>query len=85
MTYLTTPPAKTLSAAPHHPMGALVVALRRLAAVRLTVRRLRPLSDRQLRDIGLIRGDVDRLATGSLSADVATDLALRAGTRAGNW
>jgi uncharacterized protein YjiS (DUF1127 family) len=43
------------------------------------------LSDHQLRDAGLIRGDIDWLRSAGCSRDAADQLALRAGLRAGNW
>jgi uncharacterized protein YjiS (DUF1127 family) len=43
------------------------------------------LSDHQLKDAGLIRGDIDWLRSAGCSRDAADQLALRAGVRAGNW
>lgn len=47
--------------------------------------RLDRLSDHQLRDAGLHRGDIDWLRTQGTASDPATELAIRADLRAGNW
>lgn len=46
---------------------------------------LQRLTDRQLADAGLIRHDIDCVRRFPLSADVSTQLSIRAGMRAGNW
>lgn len=46
---------------------------------------LSPLSDAHLRDIGLIRHDIEAARRFPLSADVSAHLSIRAGMRAGNW
>lgn len=43
------------------------------------------MSDHQLKDAGLIRGDIDWLRSQRCSQDMADQLAIRAGIRAGNW
>jgi uncharacterized protein YjiS (DUF1127 family) len=53
---------------------------------RLAARRcLAHLSDKGLRDVGLIRADIDQAKSLPLSADVATHLTIRANSRSSNW
>lgn len=59
--------------------------LRRIVDRLRALQEFRQLSDRHLRDIGLTRGDVEALHGLPLGRDVSTHLALRSGSRAGNW
>lgn len=67
------------------PTGGILRLLRLLARRLRTQASLGRLSDRELQDIGLTRGDIDALRCEPLSADVSTRLATRACSRAGNW
>lgn len=53
---------------------------------RLAARRdLALVSDKGLRDIGLIRADIEQAMSLPLSADVTTHLTIRANSRLSNW
>lgn len=78
-------PVRATEATASRRLPDLLVALKaRIARIGLPAR-LDRLSDHQLQDAGLHRGDIDWLRTQGSSQDSATQLALRARQRAGNW
>jgi uncharacterized protein YjiS (DUF1127 family) len=81
----TTPEANLPFPGTTRPLGAFKTWTLDLIARIGLPSRLSRLTERNLRDIGLCPGDIDWLRCQGSSQDAGTQLAIRAGMRAGNW
>ncbi|MBL9050650.1 MAG: hypothetical protein JNK19_11125 [Tabrizicola sp.] len=85
MTFSPATPAPISSTKPAERLLGLILMIKvRIARIGLPTR-LDRMSEDQLKDISLLGGDSGWLRCHGSSQDAATQLAIRAGVRAGNW